>query len=747
MFGMAGKTTRRVTAVRVRGHKRTIALGMLVVVLVFIAHGHYPRAFEFLELKAFDARMYSGKVAPPSGEVAIAAIDDKSIAELGQWIWPRSVMAQLVSALNDYKALIVASDVLFSERDENDITRADIADHLKASGLKPEAIKAAVGTSGDEALAAAIKAQGNTILSYYFENIYSQNGASADQTHVKGSLQQIRMPGPLFYNIVNEQAHALTPFSAREYLPPIPRLNEAAKSIAFVNVDHDLDGAIRSEYTAIKFGGLYCAPMFLAVAKAAAGDKPLQLTVGEFGIEKVRIENVDVPVDRGGHMLLKFRGPHGTFPYYSISDIIHRKIAPDLLANKIVIIGLTATGLGDRGVTPVDDEMPRVEIHATAIDDVLTGDFIFEPHEPTIEYAGAAILGMAIAIAAGTVSAVASLIAAVLLGIGYFAFAQHRLNATGEVIGVVFPLATLTVTYLALVSYRYVTEGREKAYLRHAFEHYLHPDIIASLVEQPGGLKLGGERRVLTILFADIVNYTGLSEKTDPAALVALLNDYMTKMTDRILESGGVVDKIRGDGIMAFWGAPVSVPNHAGAAIDSALAMLTELGALRKNDPRFKDIDIGIGIATGEAIVGNFGGANRFDYSVIGDTVNLASRLEGLTRHFKVHLLVSKLTLTDSRGGYVARELGLVKVKGKEQAVPVVEVAGHEGDGVEPGFYNRFASVINLIHDGAASQARSELAAMHAERPSDEVVRLYLEKLGAESDSAPGEMVFEFDTK
>jgi adenylate cyclase len=744
---MASKTTKRVTAVRVRGHKRTIALGLLVVVLVFIAHDRFPHAFEFIELKVLDLRMYSGQIAPPTGEVAIAAIDDKSIAELGQWVWPRKIMAELIQALNDYKVIIVASDVLFSERDENDITRAEIAANLTSDKLPSQEISQAVGSSGDDAFAAALKSQGNTILSYYFESIYSGDIPQTDTTHVKGAITKVRPPGPLIFNIVNQRPHSVTPYVAHEYVPPIDKLSNAASTIAFVNVDHDLDGGIRSEYTAIRFDDLFCAPLFLAVAHAATGGQPLKLTIDERGIEQVRIADVDIPVDLAGHMMLKYRGPKGTFPHYSVSDIINHKVAPAALAGKIVIFGMTATGLGDRGVTPVDDEMPRVEIHATAIDDVLKGDFVFKPRGATLEYSAAALLGLAIAIAAGTVSAISSLVAALVLGIGYFVFAQHRLNATGEMIGVVFPLSTLSLTYLALVSYRYFTEGREKAYLRHAFEHYLHPDIISSLVDQPQGLKLGGERRVLTILFADIVNYTGLSEKTDPAALVALLNDYMTKMTDRILESGGVVDKIRGDGIMAFWGAPIEVPNHAGAAINSALAMLTELNSLRKNDPRFKDIDIGIGIATGEAIVGNFGGANRFDYSVIGDTVNLASRLEGLTRQFKVHLLVSKQTVVDSHGRYIARELGLVKVKGKEQHVPVVEVAGHKDDGVDPAFYNRFATVIDLIHQGSAANARAELQAMHTERPNDEVVRLYLEKLGADPETAPSEMVFEFDTK
>ena len=735
--------------VRVRGHRRTIALGLLVVVLLFIARSRVPDAFEFLELKVSDLRMYTGKVMPPTGAVVIAAIDDNSIDELGQWVWPRATWAKLITTLKDYyQVAIIASDVMFSERDETDIERSGIAENLKALKLPPAAIETAVGTSGDQALAAAIKAQGETILPYFFETLSPAGTKITPSSHVVGTLSKIRDPGPLAYNLVMRGDNKMPPLIfASEYLPPIPALNQAAKSIAFVNIDHDLDGAIRTELTVIPFDRQFCVPMFLAVARAATNDSQLILRMDQFGIQGVQVDGEAIPVDLGGHMMLRYRGAPGTIPHQSIADIINRKVAIEALKGKIVLIGMTATGLGDRGVTPVSGETPRVEIHATAIDNVLKGDFVFKPREPTVEVMGGAVVGIAIAIAAGTVSAVSSLIAAIVLGIGYFAFAQYRLDMTGELIGVVFPLLTLWLTYLALVSYRYATEGREKRHLRHAFEHYLHPEVIESLVAKPEGLKLGGERRVMTILFADIVNYTGLSEKTDPAALVALLNDYMTKMTDRILESGGVVDKIRGDGIMAFWGAPVAVPNQAGAAIDAALAMLSELRALQKNDPRFKDIDIGIGIATGEAIVGNFGGANRFDYSVIGDTVNLASRLEGLTRHFKVHLLASRQTLIDSRGKYIARELGLVKVKGKEQLVPVVEVAAHEGDGGDPAFYRRFASVLDLIHSGAATSAKSELEAMHTEHPADEVVRLYIEKLGHDPSSAPSEMVFEFDTK
>jgi adenylate cyclase len=271
--------------------------------------------------------------------------------------------------------------------------------------------------------------------------------------------------------------------------------------------------------------------------------------------------------------------------------------------------------------------------------------------------------------------------------------------------------------------------------------------VLASVLDSPEGLKLGGERRHLAIMFADIVSFTARAERTEPEALVAMLNTYMTSMTDVILESQGLVDKLMGDGIMAFWGAPNAIENPSRAAVDCALRMLENLRGLQRDDPRFADLDIGIGIATGDVVVGNFGGENRFDYSVIGDSVNFASRLEGLTRHFKVHLLVSRQTWIEAGAGFIGRELGLVKVKGKQLLVPIVDVAGRENDSVDPLFYRRFDSALKMIREGAASSAIDDLKRLGAERPDDTPVQLYLEKLVAHTGEAPTEMVFEFDRK
>jgi len=466
------------------------------------------------------------------------------------------------------------------------------------------------------------------------------------------------------------------------------------------------------------------------------------------GVSGVSIAGLRLPVDDDGRMLVNFRRGAEPFPYYSISDIINHKIAPEKLAGKIVLVGATAHGLGDRGVTPVNPDMPRVEIHANAIDNVLQGDFLRRPIEAReIALAATLVIGIAMSLGVAWLSAMSSAALGVILLVGYYAYAQRRLLEDGLVIGIVFPMFAAIVIYMFLAGYRYITEGREKRYLRTAFEHYLDPGVINSLVESPDSLKLGGERRHLAILFADIVSFTKRAEKTEPEDLLALLNTYMTSMTDLIFKTGGTVDKLMGDGIMAFWGAPNDLENPSRSAIDCALKMLANLHELQKNDPRFADLDIGIGISTGDVVVGNLGGEKRFDYSVIGDSVNFASRLEGLTRHFKVHLLVSRQTYAEAGAGYIGRELGLVKVKGKELFVPIVHVAGRDNDGVDPSFYRHFGDALSMIRAGDAFSARQELERLVETRPDDTPVRIYLDKLAADPDHPPTEMVFEFESK
>jgi|HubBroStandDraft_1064217.scaffolds.fasta_scaffold07385_2 adenylate cyclase len=730
----------------VRFSWRTFLFGIVLLGLIFAFHDRFHGAFERLDLDAYDLRINTMTPRPSSGLIVIAAVDDKSISELGQWPWPRQVLGKLVNALTDYKVKVIGFDAIFSEPDKSDVARSAISEKLAQLGLTGDSIRDVLGPSNDEAFAKAMKAQGNVVLGYEFQSHLFQRHA-AEKT--LGFLNHIRPPGPLGYGIVRKApGKVMDMIMAEAYQPPFTLLEDAAHSTAYFDVDADADGVIRTDMTVIRFDGRYCAPLFLAITDAYADGATMMLGLGPNGVTGVSVAGVQIPVDDDGRMLVNFRRGPNPFPHYSISDIINHKIAPEKLAGRIVLVGATAHGLGDRGVTPVDGDMPRVEIHANAIDNVIQGDFVRRSYEATeIAFFAALLMGIAMSLGVAWLSAMSSAAVGVILLVGYYGYAQHRLLGDGLVIGIVFPMFTAFVIYMFLAGYRYITEGREKRYLRTAFEHYLNPDVITSLLDSPEGLKLGGERRHLAILFADIVSFTKRAEKTTPEDLLALLNTYMTSMIEVIFNTGGVVDKLMGDGIMAFWGAPNDLENPSRSAIDCALKMLQNLHVLQTTDPRFADLDIGIGISTGDVVVGNLGGENRFDYSVIGDTVNFASRLEGLTRHFKVHLLVSRETYTEAGAGYIGRELGLVKVKGKQLYVPIVHVAGRENDSVDPTFFQHFASALSLIRSGNAFSARQELEHLSETSPDDTPVRIYLDKLAADPDHPPTEMVFEFETK
>lgn len=719
----------------------TVTIGLAVVAALTYANRH--SGLESIELSASDRLIYRpGAYQSPSGAVVVARIDDKSIAELGRWPWGRDVQAQLVRALTDDQAAVVGFDVMLPERDSADFQREQISHELKGQGNA--AVRAMLAQSNDTMLADAIRAQGSTYLGYAFSGLEIEQVKGQDLVGFRSTFLE---PRPVFYNRVMKARGADdTTMKAEAYLPPIPVLNSAARGVAYVNIDLDKDGEARSYPTVVRFSQRYCVPLFLALVDAYSHHTPIGLRFDAQGVSAITIGGSRIPVDELGRMVVHFRGATGTIPWFSISDIIKHRIPPGALKDRIVLVGLTAHALGDRFVTPVGADFPGVEIQANAADNVLLGDFLVHdrPLWSEEEWAGI-IIGITISFVAAYMTAIYGATIAVILGSAYFLYALHLLNADGQILGVVFPLLVLSLTYIFVMSWRYFAEGAEKRHLRHVFEHYLNPDVIASVVDNPTGLKLGGERRHLTILFSDIVNFTSRAERTDPEPLVALLNTYMTIMTNLILESGGVVDKLMGDGIMAFWGAPLVIENPAREAMKCALRMMAELDALAKRDERFADLKIGIGICTGDAVVGNFGGEQRFDYSVIGDTVNLASRLEGLTRPFKVGILANRATLEEAGAGFLTREIGLVKVKGKDQLVPVVEVVAREGDGVDPAYYQRFASALESLRMGFSPEG--DLRDLLKARPDDRVIAMCLERLQTADGQLPHEMVFEFDTK
>jgi adenylate cyclase len=680
---------------------------------------------------------------PPTGAVVIAEIDDRSIAQLGRFPWPRSIEATLVKALIARGAKVIAFDMFFSERDPADVERERITARLRAAGVSAETVARTIGLANDDEFAKALAANNATYISYAF----NAHLGGADQTNDRATRHgALADPPPVAYSLVRKHpgAHpALT--IADSYIAPLALLNRAARGAAYADIDADEDGRARAYPAVVLLNDRYCTPLFLAAADAYLDHPLLTLDLGPAGGVAAALGDRDIPLDEMGKMIIHYRGLRGTIPHYSVADIINGAVGSQALRGKIVMVGVTAHALGDRFVTPVGADFPGVEIQATAVDNVLRGDFIHQSvNEHGEERWAGWVLGIAIGVAAAFLSAGASLVLLAVLAIGYVGYALERFHSSGAIVGLVFPLFALILTYLATISYRYMIEGKDKRRLRSVFEMYLHPDVLAAVIDDPEGLKLGGQREHLSVLFADIIGFTELAERLEPEPLVAMLNTYMSVMTDVILNSGGVVDKLMGDGIMAFWGPPLKMANSARAAIDCALKMLTELKSLGGRDERFRNLRIGIGIASGEAIVGNLGGEHHFDYSAVGDTVNLASRIEGLTRIFKVGLLMNQATLEEAGSGYINREVGLVRVKGREQPATIVEVVGRAGDGIDPAYYDRFARAIAGIGNGGS--AEQDLRELLAERPDDTVVAMCLEQLQA-ADGPDRAILFEFDSK
>jgi adenylate cyclase len=448
-----------------------------------------------------------------------------------------------------------------------------------------------------------------------------------------------------------------------------------------------------------------------------------------------------IPLDSEGRFLLKFRGPTRSHKRFAAANVIQsearsrRGLAPiyppEAFAGKWVLVGLTAPGLMDLKACPVAGVYPGVEIHATLLDNLLQKDFL-----KTVPWWG--LWAWVLALAGAVVLAVlfspgliATLAALVLLMAFNLTLSILAFLASWWV-DPLLPGVTLTLGFALAAAYSYATEGRQKQYLRRMFAQYMSETVINHLLAHPEKLKLGGERRRVTLFFSDLAGFTSLSERMPPEAVVALLNDYLSAMTEIILEEEGTVDKFEGDAIMAFWGAPLDQEDQAARACRAALAQQAALAALNRRfaNHRLPSLCIRMGLHTGEAIVGNLGSQRRFDYTVIGDTVNLASRLEGLNKFYGTAIMASDATVGEAGAALEFRELDLVAVKGREAPVRVFEVLALQGE-LPPEMAaarERFAQGLEHYRRGDFAGASAHFAAVLHHAPGDAPSQIFLDR-------------------
>lgn len=664
-----------------------------VIFLIFSLAGltGRPRALmETLELKGLDIQFKLRGERETSGHVVIAGIEARGIEAYGRWPWPRSVFTRLIVRLKESGAKTIVFDLLFSEPEENRVT--PVLSSLKESfhqlGLHndqfhnqifyDELTQALDVSDNDGLLAEAVSFSGNVIMGEAFE--------------ISRRSSEKKFTAKALLDTENQ----------RNLLMPIAVLRESAHSLGYVNIFPDSDGTIR-RMRPMMAGEK--SPYFALSVAAAAHFLEAEPQLDPEGF--IVLKGHRIPHDKEGNILLDFYGLDRSFDRLSIADIIDGRIPPSRLRDKVVVIGSLATGIGDIWPTPLSSESPGIFIHATAIDNILENRLLRWPDHKKWALAGSifAMVALPLGITALLFPLRATLACAVLMT-GYVGVAQYLFQSFQMAWPLILPLGASAATILSFLIFDLGVEGRQHRWLRKSFAQYLSPDVIDILVRNPDQLRLGGEEKELTVIMADIRNFTTLSERLSPMELTRFLNHCLGELTDIILENSGTLDKYMGDAVMAFFGAPLNDPNHAVKGCLSAIRMCRRLHELRKEwiQQGLPDIQIGVGVSSGPMVVGNIGSTRRFDYSVIGDNVNLASRLEGLSKVYGVEIVIPDQTRNRLDGQFACRELDTVRVKGRETSVRIFELL--DKDNLMGGNYD----FVDSFEQGLAAYRRQAFA-------------------------------------
>jgi adenylate cyclase len=719
------------------------ALVILVALVLFFFDAPFLR---FMELKALDLRIVSRGAMPSGGETVIVTIDEKSLSELGRWPWPRTTIAKLVDALKGYGAKAVGFDIVFAEPDDNSSlkTVAELTRDVRQGGIGDSRLYSLLeqkqkAADTDAALVRSIEKAANITLGYFFHITEKEVGHLSEQQIIAG---ESAIANGRFQMVRAKQGAEGSPL-IRAYAPQpnIPEISEAAENGGYFNTFPDSDGVIRWSPLVIKFRDNYYASLALSLLVQYLEWPMLALNIAEFGVENIRVDKIEIPTDESGRLLVNYLGPARTFPHYSLSDVLNGRISAEKLNGKIVIVGATATGIYDLRVTPFGAVYPGVEIHATVIDNILHQHFLI--HSGWTKFLDICLIivaGLIMGFAVPRVKAVAGIALSSAL-IGAFIVANTALFVRYNVwMNLVYPALTMMTIYLGITVYRYVTEEREKKKVRGAFQYYLTASVVNEILKDPSKLKLGGDKKNLSVMFSDIRGFTSISEKLTPEELVQLLNEYLTAMTDIVFKYDGLLDKYIGDAIMAVFGAPLDQPDHASRACRTAIEMMTELQRLRKKwaaEGR-PDVNIGVGINTGDMVVGNMGSQMRFDYTVMGDSVNLASRLEGTNKEYGTNIIISEFTHDQIKDEFFCRELDAVQVKGKKLPVRIFELLGDRKDaGQWQEFVDRFETGLADYRAGRWDDAIAAFRGVLEVRPDDYPARLYIERCEALKEHPP----------
>ena len=727
-----------------------LGVGLVLFFLIQAAEWKEFRPLTQLELWAYDARvrLFLPKTRDP--RLAIVDIDEKSLNAEGHWPWGRDKLAHLIRQLFEkYRVRVVGFDVAFAEADPS--SGLPILEMIAKGELKDNAdyqafLQRARPSLNFDQLFADEMRKWPVVLGFALGGKQERSGV---------------LPRPVF------DAKALAGaeyryFSATGYSGNIPVLQEAATAAGHFYPALDQDGITRSVPMFMRLDDGFYESLSLAILRTYLNNAEVKLTaetVSSGGLMQGWIRSIQVgdevriPLDYSMAALVPYRD-QGAYRYVSATDVLRGALGPDELKDKIIIVGTSAQGLVDMRATPIREDLPGVEVHANLVTGALDNIIKFRPPEVlAVSVLTILLIGLPLAVVMPRLSALASTIVIVVLFavvIGANLWAWQAKNFVLPVAGVLLMLVGL---YFLNMAYGFFAEARSRRLITGLFGTYVPKEIVAEMAKNPGEYSMRGESREMTVLFSDVRDFTSISEGLTPEGLKDLMNTYLTEMTVSIQEKRGTVDKYIGDAIMAFWGAPVPDSEHATHAMECGMAMQK---AVRGLDPVFVKkgwpvLHIGVGLNCGPMSVGDMGSRFRRSYTVMGDAVNLASRLEGLTKEYGVGILVSE-NIVSQAPSFVYREVDKVRVKGKLEGIAIFEPVGAQGSIGDQHLeeIERFHKAIEHYRKQRWDEAERLLKNLAYASPETKLYRLYLDRIAYFRAKPPGanwDGVFVFTTK
>lgn len=665
------------------GFARMVCLGLLVVFAGLRVWD--PPPVQEIRLRTFDMfQLIDPRDKKGVRPVTIVDIDDRSLAKFGQWPWPRTRIADMIINLTNLGAVAIGFDVVFSEADRlnpdlvaNQMRYLDDATRTKLRELP----------SNDQILSDAIK-RSHVVLG---ETGQLAVGSELDKT----------LPFTGVATVGEADAEKFL-FEFPGLLRNVPVIEKVAAGRGLFTIKTERDGLIRRVPMIMRAQGNIMPSLSLEILRVVTGTPTLLVRTDKTGIRAIRLKGVEIPTDKNGQLWVHYARQDPSI-YVSAADVLDNTVPPGKINGKLVLVGTSAVGLNDIKTTPVSSTMPGVEIHAQVLESVLSKAVISLPNYALgVELLAALIIGILVIIFTPNLGPVRLVLAgatfaAILIGTSWFYYWRYR-----YLIDFTYPLLSTTAIYLTFIFASFVREQRQRKEIRGIFAQYMSPVLVEQMAQSPEKVVLGGEEREMTIMFSDVRGFTTISEsyKHDPQGLIVLMNRFLTPLTDVIIEEKGYVDKYMGDAIMAFWNAPLDDAEHQVNACEAAIRMLEKIDVVnREREQEAADgghvyipLNVGIGLNTGIGVVGNMGSDLKKNYSVLGDSVNLASRLEGQTKEYGFPIIVGSRTALAAKDKFAILELDFIMVKGKSEPEVIYAIAGRE-DAMQSGAFQRLRNI------------------------------------------------------